>query len=226
MKKGLLQIVSVPIGNYEDITIRALNALNSCDWIVCEELKPAKRLLSYHKISKELISLNEHNELAETENIIDLLLQGKKLCLISDQGTPLFSDPGGFLFKKVIENNIQVDHLPGANSVIAALVLSGLNLNRFFFFGWLSREKEKRKAELVKLSKIHEIIVLMETPYRLKKIISEIKHYFTSNQYIVLAYKLTMPEQVILRGKIEEIEKIIDQDKLKGEFVLIIDNSA
>ncbi len=222
--KNSLYITPTPIGNYEDITLRALRILREVDFIICEEIKPARRLLSHFDIVKELILLNEHNEREIVPEVITELSKGKSAALISDAGTPLFSDPGHFLVEQCIAKKINVVPLPGANSLIPALVSSGLNIERFYYYGWLSPKKEIRLNELNKLKSIKELIVLLETPYRLKRILEDVQKVFGKNTYIVLAYKLTMPEEKIFRGNIETVLKTVKEEKLKGEFVLMINN--
>ena len=222
--KRTLYITPTPIGNYDDITLRALQILKKVDLIICEELKPARRLLSHFGIEKELIPLNEHNEKEITPEIIRELSEGKSAALISDAGTPLFSDPGHFLVEQCLAKKINIIPLPGANSLIPSLIASGLNIEKFYYYGWLSPKKEIRKQELNKLKSVKELIVLMETPYRLKRILEDVKKTFGKNVYIVLAYKLTMPEEKILRGKVETILETVEKEKLKGEFVLLINN--
>lgn len=219
-----LYITPTPIGNYEDITHRALGILKQVDFIICEELKPARRLLSYYNIKKELIPLNEHNEKDITNNIIEKLLSGKSAALISDAGTPLFSDPGHYLVELCIKNKIKIVPLPGANSLVPALVSSGLYIENFYYYGWLSPKKDLRINQLKKLKNIREIIVILETPYRLQKLLNDIALTFGDQQYIVLAYKISMPEEKIFRGTVSSILKIAKKENLKGEFVLILDN--
>ena len=219
-----LYITPTPIGNYEDITLRALRILKEVDFIICEELKPANRLLAHFNISKDLISLNEHNQEEISQDIANKLLEGKSAALISDAGTPLFSDPGHLLVDFCISYKIKLVPLPGANSLLPALVSSGLDIEKFYHAGWLSPKKDIRKQELFKLKKIRELIVIMETPYRLKRILEDIINNFGPNQKIVLAYKLTMPEENIFRGNASTILKEVIRKNLKGEFVLLVDN--
>lgn len=222
--KPTLYITPTPIGNYEDITLRSLRILKEVDFIICEELKPARRLLAHYEIKKELISLNEHNEKEISHEIIDKLLEGKSTALISDAGSPLFSDPGHYLVDLCIQRKIKIVPLPGANSLIPTLISSGLDIEKFYHYGWLSPKKEIRKQELHKLKKRKELIVIMETPYRLKRILADIITHFGESQHIVLAYKLTMPEENIFRGSVKKILNIVEQKNLKGEFVLLVDN--
>jgi len=222
--KPKLYIVSTPIGNFEDITLRALNVLNDVDFIICEEFKEANRLLSHYKIKKELFTLNEHNEKEASIELFQKIKEGKNAALISDCGTPLFSDPGWMLVQLCIESNIEIVPIPGANSLLPALVGSGFKLNKFFYAGWISPKKELRKKDLQQLKLIRELIVLMETPYRLKSILIEISKVFGENTDIVLAFELTMPSEKFFRGKVREILKATEKENLKGEFVIIIDN--
>ncbi len=219
-----LYIVSTPIGNYNDITLRALNILMETDFIICEEFKEAKRFLSHFKIEKELFSINEHNEEESSREVLKKLKEGKSGALISDCGTPLFSDPGKILVRMCIDAGIDIVPVPGANSLLAALVGSGFNLDKFYYAGWLSPKSEIRKKELSSLKSIRSLIVLMETPYRLKAILSDISKIFGPKTETVLAFELTLPAEKFLRGNVSEILKIAETKNLKGEFVLLVNN--
>ncbi len=219
-----LYIVSTPIGNYEDISLRAINVLKSVDFIICEEFKEARRLLSRYQIEKELHSLNEHNEKEASEEIFQKIKEGKSAALISDCGTPLFSDPGNFLVQMCIDAKIDVVAIPGASSLLPALVGSGFYLDKFYYAGWLSPKSEIRKKELLRLKGIKELIVLMETPYRLKAILTDISKIFGVSAKIVVAFDLTLPTEKYFRGTVFEILKTVSEKNLKGEFVLIINN--
>lgn len=221
---GKLYLISTPIGNFDDITIRAINTLKMCDKIVCEELKPARRFLAHLKIESELFQINEHNEKDETPEVINLLKNGKSVGLISDCGTPLFSDPGNYLVRNAINAGIEVVPVPGANSLLPALITAGFDLKNFYYYGWLSAKKELRKTELKRLKNINELIVLMETPYRLMRILDDILREFGAQIMVSVAYKLTMPEEKIFRGTISSVKKVIEKLELKGEFVMVIDN--
>ena len=219
-----LYIVSTPIGNLEDITLRAINILKEVDFIICEEFKEARRLLSHFKIEKELFSINEHNEEESSQEILTLLKTGKSAALISDCGTPLFSDPGKILVRMCIDSQINVVPVPGASSLLPALAGSGLNLDRFYYAGWLSPKTEIRKKELSRLKSIHELIILMETPYRLKTILKDISDVFGNKTDTVLAFDLTLSTEKFFRGSVSEILKTAQSQNLKGEFVLLINN--
>ncbi len=219
-----LYITPTPIGNYDDITFRALKVLKEVNFILCEETKPANRLLAHLKIQKELISLNEHNEKEIADEIVKKILEGKTAALISDAGTPLFSDPGHYLVELCIQNKIKIVPLPGANSLIPALVSSGLDIEKFYYFGWLSPKKEIRKQEFQKLKRINELIVILETPYRLKRLLNDIISFFGENKKIVVAYKISMKEEKIFRDTVSKILQVVTKENLKGEFVLLLDN--
>jgi 16S rRNA (cytidine1402-2'-O)-methyltransferase len=221
-----LFLTSTPIGNYDDITIRALNVLCQADFIICEEYKEARRFLAHFSIEKELIAMNEHNETEIAPEIVARLKTSGSAALISDCGTPLFSDPGRFLVQLCLQQGIPVIPLPGANSLITALMGSGLNLDRFYFYGWLSPKKEIREAELRKLKAVREIIALMETPYRLVRLLDDVARIFPADTPCILAYELTSPNEQFFRGTVKSVALTAREKQLKGEFVLLLDNSG
>lgn len=223
--KPKLYLVATPIGNYDDITLRALEILKSADFIICEEYKEARRLLAHYKIEKELLSLNEHNEKEEAPEIISRLSEGKTAALISDCGTPLFSDPGHFLVDLCIAKNIEVVPIPGASSLMPALTGSGLNFEKFYYYGWLSPKKEIRTTELNKLKNIKSVLVVLDTPYRLRQLLADVNKVFGPKKNIVVAFNLTMDGEQFFRGDVSSILKTVEERRLKGEFVLLIDNA-
>ena len=206
--EGVLNIVSTPIGDYSDITLRALRILNESDYIICEEYKEASKLLRFFEINKELKSLNEHNETDSSDEIFLDLLNGKNLSIISDCGTPVFSDPGSIILQKCIDANIKIEFIGGANSVIASIVLSGFDISRFYYAGFLSPKSEIRKKELQSLKYLKRTIVLMEAPYRLKAILQDIKDIF-EHRKIFVAFDLTMQSEKKFRGNASEILETI-----------------
>lgn len=223
MKKALY-IVSTPIGNYDDITLRALKVLNLADFIICEEFKEARRLLSRYRIKKELYELNEHNEVKASDELFSIIKKGKTAAIISDCGTPIFSDPGHSLVKMCIANNIQVIPVPGVNSIVPALVGSGYKVDSFYYYGWLSPKKDIRRKQLFDLKKRKELIVLMETPYRLKTLLKDVVRILGGEIPCVVAFELTKEKEKFYRGKAKEMLAIAENENLKGEFVLIVDN--
>lgn len=222
--KSVLYIVSTPIGNYEDITLRALRTIKEADFIICEEYKEARRLLSHFNVDKELFSLNEHNEKEVADELIIKIIEGKTAALISDCGTPLFSDPGHLLVDLAIQNRINIIPVPGASSVLAALVGSGFDFEKFYFYGWLSPKKENRRKQLLDLKKRKETIILMDTPYRLETLIRDVVKVMGEKIPVVLAFELTKVEEMFYRGTAMNILNIVETKNLKGEFVLIINN--
>lgn len=222
--RGKLYIVSTPIGNYEDITLRALRIMKEVDFIICEEFKDARRMLSHYSINKELLSINEHNENDNADEIILKLAEGKSAALISDCGTPLFSDPGNLLVQLAIQNRIEVIPIPGTSSLLAALVGSGMNFEKFYYYGWLSPKKDVRKQQLIALKKRKEVIVLMDTPYRLRSLLEDVNKIMGNNVPVVLSYELTKENEKYYRGSCEEVLRTAVKENLKGEFVLVINN--
>lgn len=224
MNLSKLYIVSTPIGNYEDITLRAVRILKEVDFIICEEFKEARRLLSHLKINKDLFSINEHNENENADEIILKLVEGKSAALISDSGTPLFSDPGHLLVQLAIQNRIEVIPVPGASSILSALVGSAISFDKFYYYGWLSPKKDIRKKQILDLKKRKEVIVLMDTPYRLRTLLEDVAKLWSKNIPIVLAYELTNAKEKFYRGTCEEVFRLAVKANLKGEFVMIVNN--
>ena len=220
-KSGKLYIVSTPIGNPDDITLRAITTLKNADIIICEEYRVGSKLLKkLDIIGKEIILLNEHNETEQTQEIISLLFQKKNLALISDCGTPVFSDPGHFLINQAVLHGIQVTPVPGVSSLMVALSILDFKLESFLFRGFLPRNSEERKRELQKLKSFSGPIIFMDTPYRLGKLLEEIQTILGKNRKVTLACNLTQPEEKIYRGPIAEITKKVG--KQKAEFILIL----
>ncbi len=222
--KGKLYIVSTPIGNYKDITLRALEILKETEILACEEFKMGRRLLAKYGIKKELFTLNEHTEKEATDEIVKFLLEGKDVAIFSDAGTPLFSDPGQKLVNRCVKAGIQVVPVPGASSIMAALVGSGFLFDEFYYRGWLSPKREIRIKQIHELKNKRELIIILETPYRLKTLIEDIVKHWGKNLNIVIAFKLTQSDERFIRGKAEKVLHIVKNENLKGEFVLLIDN--
>jgi 16S rRNA (cytidine1402-2'-O)-methyltransferase len=224
MKKALY-IVSTPIGNYDDITLRAIKVLSSVDFIICEEFKEARRLLSHLKIKKELFELNEHNETEASNELFSQIQNGKTAALISDSGTPVFSDPGHQLVEICISSGVQIIPVPGTDSLLPALIGSGFKLDSFYYYGWLSPKKDIRRKQLFELKKRKELIVLMETPYRLKTLLRDVVKIMGGEIFCALAYEMTKPKEKFYRGKTKKVLAVAEKENLKGEFVLILDNN-
>ena len=218
---GKLYIVSTPIGNWDDITLRALQTLRDVDILVCEEYRVGSTLLKKLSLpSKELITLNEHNENEQVEVVIQKLLEGANIALISDCGTPVFADPGHLLINRATQMRVEVSPVPGPSSLMAALSVLDFKLDRFYFAGFLPREKDKRKNELNSLRSMDIPIVLMDTPYRLQKLLEEVAQTFGKNRRITLGINITMENEKFLRGSVAEISKQLTHKK--AEFILIV----
>lgn len=219
-----LFLVSTPIGNPDDISLRAVHVLNEVDFIICEEYKVARRLLAQLKLDKELVALNEHNEDEVADEVIAKIKSGETAALISDCGTPVFSDPGHLLVSLCISQNIQVVPVPGADSLIPALIGTGFDFKKFYYYGWLSPKKDIRRKQLLDLKRVKEVIVLMDTPYRLKRLLIDVVNLLGKQVPVVLAYELTMKGEKYYRGSAQKVLHIAEKKNLKGEFVLIVNN--
>jgi 16S rRNA (cytidine1402-2'-O)-methyltransferase len=218
---AVLYVVAIPIGNREDITLRALRILHQVDLVICEDFKSGSRLLKSYELKKTLEILNEHNENQQTKILLDrLLLEKLQVALISDAGTPLFADPGNHLVWQCLQNGIKVVPLPGASSLMAALMSSGLNEDRFLYYGFLPANSENRREAIRKIPS-HLNVVLLDTPYRLKPLLKDLKLVLGDKRQAILAWKLTYPEEKIFWGSLLELE-IQTSDLPKGEFVLIL----
>lgn len=221
---GTLYLVATPIGNYDDVTFRALRILKSADLVVFEERKEGLRLLSHYAIeNKPVESLNEHNEAASSFHIIDALKQGQNVALISDAGTPVFSDPGQILVRKAIEEDITVTAIPGASSLLPALIVSGFPIDRFLFCGFLSPKRNRRISELKELRSESRTFVLMDTPYRLVPLMRDLVEVMGSNRRVCIAFDLTMPGELVLRGSAGDLLQQVSQKEMKGEFVVVVE---
>jgi 16S rRNA (cytidine1402-2'-O)-methyltransferase len=219
--QGTLYIVSTPIGNLEDITLRALRILKEVDLIAAEDTRHTGLLLNHFGILKPLTSYFEGNELKKKEFILSRLEQGDRIALVSDAGTPGISDPGFRLIQTAIEKQIPVVPIPGPSAVITALSVSGLPTDAFFFKGFLPHKTNKRKDLLKQLEDVKETLIFYESPHRLNQTISDILETLGDRE-IVLTRELTKTFEEILRGKASEIQSRIKEKKLKGEITLVI----
>ncbi len=219
--KGTLYIVSTPIGNLEDITLRALRILKEVDLIAAEDTRHTGLLLRHFGIQKPLTSYFEGNELKKREWILSRLKQGDRIALVSDAGTPGISDPGFRLIQMVIENQIPIIPIPGPSAVIAALSVSGLPTDAFLFKGFFPHKSKKRRDLLKQLEETKETLIFYESPHRITETLKDILDILGDRE-IVLTRELTKIYEEILRGKLSEIQNQIGEKKLKGEITLVI----
>ena len=219
---GTLYMVATPIGNLEDITLRAIKVLKEVDLIAAEDTRHTLKLLNHLEISKPLISYHRHNEDIKTDILIKELEQGKKIALVSDAGTPGICDPGEEVIKKCIEEEIPIVPIPGACAMINALICSGLDTKEFAFIGFLPLNKKNRKEKLEEIKNATKTMILYEAPHKLEATLKDLKEII-GNRKIVLARELTKIHEEYIR---ESIDVLIEKAKeLKGEFVLIIEGS-
>ena len=215
---GKLYICPTPIGNLEDITYRTLRVLNEVDLIAAEDTRHSVKLLNHFEISKPLTSYFEHNKDTKGIYLINKLLEGENIALISDAGMPGISDPGEDLIKLAIENNIEVDVLPGASAFVIALVGSGLNTHKFAF----DRDKKLRRSRLEEIKEEDRTMIFYESPHRLKDTLKDMLKIL-GNREISVNRELTKKYQEVIREDIETVINIFNEKEVKGEFVLIVD---
>jgi 16S rRNA (cytidine1402-2'-O)-methyltransferase len=220
---GTLCIVPTPIGNLEDITLRALRTLKECDLIACEDTRQTLKLLSYFQISKPLISFYSYNQHRRLGQILGKLEDGKKIALVSDAGTPGISDTGYVLVKEAVNKGIKIESLPGPSAVITALVASGLPTNGFIFCGFLKRKPGKTKKELSEFLNLEKTVVFYESPRRILKTVEICSEVFGKDAKICLAREITKKFEEFIRGTIKEVsENIKSRNSLFGEFVILL----
>jgi 16S rRNA (cytidine1402-2'-O)-methyltransferase len=218
---GTLYLVATPIGNLEDITLRALRVLRECDVVAAEDTRHSGQLLKHFGISKPLLSYFQFNEAKRSEEIIERLRRGEKVALVTDAGTPGISDPGERVVKAAIAAGFRVEAVPGACALVAALTASGLPTEEFHFIGFLPHKSGQRRNKLESLKTFEGTLALYESPYRIEKLLGELSEVFPERQ-IVLARELTKKFEEFLRGTPPELLAIVQKRSLKGEFVVII----
>ena len=217
-----LFVVPTPIGNLDDITIRAIETLKSSNLILSEDTRHAKKLLTHYKINTKINSYHLNNEHKKVDQYIDLMASGKTISLITDAGTPCISDPGFLLVREAIKRNISITCLPGPTALIPALVLSGLPSENFIFEGFLPRKKG-RKAKLIEISQNKSTTIIYESPFRIIKTLSDLQEYLGQDRQISLSREISKIYEETFRGKIVEAIDHFIGNKIKGEFVICID---
>lgn len=217
---GVLYVVATPIGNLEDITFRAINVLKSADIIAAEDTRHTLKLLNFYNISKPLISYYRHNEDTKKDILINKILEGKNIALVSDAGTPGISDPGEEVVKLAIEKDIEIVPIPGACALINAVIASGISTKAFTFYGFLPLNKHLRKEKLEQIKKENKTVILYEAPHKLLKTLNDLYENL-GNVKCTLAREITKIHEEFVRDDLEEIIKNIKEPK--GEYVIILD---
>lgn len=220
-QQGVLYVIATPIGNFDDITLRALKTLQEIDVLLCEERRIGTTLLKKLNIDqKNLILVNEHSEKEAIAEVLSHLAAGKKLGLISDCGTPVFADPGALVIEQVRKDGYQVQVIPGVSSLMAAFSLLDKKSDQFYYAGFLPRNKDELRKELLRLKTLKIPLVIMDTPYRLAMMLQVVEKSFGSAVHVSLALDLTLPSEAFISGQVTEVIKQVGQRK--AEFVLII----
>lgn len=216
----MLYIVSTPIGNLEDITLRAIRTLKEVDYIAAEDTRHAKILLNKYEIKTQVLSYHSHSSNAKVDHIINLLNDGKTVALISDAGTPGISDPAYTLIRAAIENGITICPIPGPSAVLSALVMSGLPMNQFLYLGFIPLKKG-RQTLLKELASEERTIVIYESPHRIQRTLKDLQEYL-GDRNIAVCREITKIYEEAFRGKISEALEYFTKKNPKGEFVLVI----
>jgi 16S rRNA (cytidine1402-2'-O)-methyltransferase len=219
---GTLYVVATPIGNMDDITVRALDVFGRVDLIAAEDTRHTGKLLKHHHIKCRLISYHEHNEKERTPLLVERLKSGSSIALVSNAGTPTVSDPGYVLLQKTLENNIKVVPVPGASALVAALSISGLPTDSFIFIGFCAKKKTRRLKQLQEFAHETRTIIFYESPGRILAFMNEIKEIM-GDRYGVLCREMTKLHEEFLRGRLSEvIETLSNRPAVKGECTLIV----
>ncbi|HXB60974.1 MAG TPA: 16S rRNA (cytidine(1402)-2'-O)-methyltransferase [Candidatus Acidoferrales bacterium] len=218
---GTLYLVATPIGNLEDITLRALRVLRACDAVAAEDTRHSGQLLKHFGISKPLLSYFQFNEAKRSEEIIDRLKLGEKIALVTDAGSPGISDPGERVVRAAIAAGLRVESVPGACALVAALTASGLPTDEFHFVGFLPHKSGQRRNQLESLKTVPGTLIFYESPYRIEKLLGELNAVFPERD-VVLGREITKKFEEFLRGKPAALLEIAGKRSLKGEFVVLV----
>ncbi|MBM3830211.1 MAG: 16S rRNA (cytidine(1402)-2'-O)-methyltransferase [Verrucomicrobia bacterium] len=218
---GTLYLVATPIGNLEDITLRALRVLRDCDIVAAEDTRRTGQLLKHFEINKPMVSYFAFNEAKRSEEILERLQRGEKVALVTDAGTPGISDPGERVVRAAVMAGLRVETVPGPCALVAALTASGLPTDEFHFIGFLPHKSGQRRKQLEALKQFDGTLALYESPYRIEKLLTELNEVFP-DRTIVLARELTKKFEEFLRGTSAELQAQVAKRSLKGEFVVLI----
>ena len=221
-----LYLVATPIGNLDDITLRALQVLKEVDRIACEDTRQTQKLLNYFAISTPTISYHEHNEQARAAELISLLQQGGRVAVVSDAGTPAFSDPGLELVRGAVAAGVRVIPIPGANAALSALIASGMDTDRFLYVGFLPAKPGARRTELETLAAAISglTLVVYEAPHRILDTLADVALVWGDSARVVIARELTKLHEELLRGTVSEVRsELAARERVRGEIVLLIE---
>ncbi len=218
---GTLYLVATPIGNLEDITLRALRTLRECDVVAAEDTRRTGQLLKHFQISKPMLSYFQFNEARRSEQILERLARGEKIALVTDAGTPGISDPGERVVRAARAAGLRVESVPGPCALVAALTASGLATDEFHFIGFLPHKPGQRRRQLEALAQVTGTLVLYESPYRIERLLEELREVFPLRK-VVLARELTKKFEEYLSGLAGELLESIRNRRLKGEFVVLV----
>jgi len=218
-----LYLIPTPIGNLDDITVRALKTLETVDFILCEDTRETGKLLSKYNIKKKLVSCHEFNEEKIKSNVVDELRNGKNIGLVTDQGTPIISDPGYIIAREVINNGLNVISLPGATAFVPALTSSGISPSPFIFYGFLNAKNSKQKSELETLKNLKYTMIFYESVHRIKDTLKNMLEVL-GDRNISINREISKIHEEICRGKISELIDLVDD--MKGEFVIIVEGNT
>lgn len=219
---GKLYLVATPIGNLEDITLRAIRILKEVDLVLAEDTRQTLKLLNHLEISKPLISYHRHNEEIKVDGIIEKLKEGNNIALVSDAGTPVISDPGEVVVKEALKNDIEIIPIPGACALITGLIASGLDAKEFCFLGFLSLNKKIRKEKLDEIKEEHRTVILYEAPHKILNTLKDLENVI-ENRQVVIARELTKIHEEYIRGTVSEILEKYKEPK--GEHIIIIEGN-
>lgn len=223
--KATLYLVATPIGNLEDMTVRAIRILKEVDIIAAEDTRNTKQLCNYFEIQTKLVSYHEHNQESGGFKILSYLQEGKSVALVSDAGMPCISDPGEDIVRRAVAEDFPVVPVPGANAALSALIASGISPQPFLFYGFLSRNKKERQAELEVLSQKQETLIFYEAPHRLKESLKSVQKAFGDDRKIVMAREVTKKFEEFLRGTVGEAVLWAEENTIRGEFCIIIEGN-
>lgn len=223
MSSGSIYVVSTPIGNLGDISLRAIEILKTVDLIACEDTRQTSKILNHYDIKNKMTPYHDHNKEYKTQSLIELIKKGKSIALVSDAGTPGISDPGFYLIREAIKNDINISPIPGPSALTAAAVASGMEIDRFLFEGYLPRRKGRLKR-LKELAAYKVTIVIFEGPHRVLKSLRDLKDTF-GDRKAAIGREMTKLNEEFIRGNLSDLIASFNERKPKGEFVILIEGN-